>query len=126
MPGNMNFHGFRSRSQIRVLDRTNTGVQRLRGWTYGVLCVCVLGSGVSMVCVSYCSEWRSLWNHPEYTAGEGKICFVLVCSDRAWEVLGDLKAGLGRGPRGWEVRAWKNESTGSRRDKPVVRPCVTW
>ena len=47
------------------------------------------------------------------------MCFVLVCSDRAWEVLGDLKAGLGRGPRGWEVRAWKNESTGSRRDKQV-------
>lgn len=49
MPGNMNFHGFRSRSQIKVLDRTNTGEQRLWGWTFGVVCVCVLGSGVSRV-----------------------------------------------------------------------------
>ena len=32
-------------------------------------------------------------------------------------MLGDLKAGLVRGQRGWEVRAWKTESTGSRRDK---------
>lgn len=71
--------------QIKVSDE-GLGQDRYRctevaGWTYGVLCVCVLGSGVSMVCGSYGSEWRSLWNHPEYTAGEGKMCFVLVCSD---------------------------------------------
>lgn len=74
----MNFHAFRSRSQIKVLDRTNTGEQRLWGWTIGVVCVCVGEWGFHGV---YGSEWRSLWNHREYVAGEGKICFVLMCSD---------------------------------------------
>ena len=27
---------------------------------------------------------------------------------------------------GGEVRAWKTERTGSRRDKRVVRPCEMW
>ena len=66
MPGNMNFHGFRSRSQIEVLDGKKSGEHGLRGWTFGVVCVCVLGSGVSMVCVACGSEWRSLWE-PEST-----------------------------------------------------------